>query len=673
MMQPTFPQEMSTMADAQRSTTTAAALRSTDQPAPPCILVIFGASGDLTKRLLMPALYNLACDGLLSKKFALIGIAMDDLTTEQFRSRMTTDIKQFSTRKTFDEDVWKDLVGRLHYTPGKFDDLKAYEKLRDLMKRLDAEQDAAGNIVYYFATPPVVFGMISDNLAKVGMIEGDRGFHRVIVEKPFGTDLPSAIELNKVLLKNWKEEQIFRIDHYLGKETVQNLLAFRFANGIFEPLWNKAHIDHIQFTVSEIVGVEGRGGYYERSGVLRDMMQNHMFQMLAYLTMEPPTSFKPDAIRNEKSKVLDAVRVMTPEQVKTLTVRGQYGPGKKADGKDTVGYRQEADVNPQSRTETFAAAKLFIDNWRWEGVPIYLRSGKALWRRSTEILVQFKKAPEVIFRDTPAVQKLESNQLIFHIQPDQGIELRFQAKTPGPTMSLQKVNMRFDYSAAFEASRGTGYEVMIYNCMIGDAMLFSRSDLVETAWRIAQPMLDLWSKTPADEFPNYPAGSWGPKASFDLIERDGRRWMEAVNRGVIEKVPLFAGCDEVFHHQLAMVLKPDVFAPGDFIIKKGDVGQEMYFVVGGDVDVLDGDKVLATLGAGSNFGETSLLLSEKRTASIRAKTYCDLFVLDKADFNKVLRDHPQFAKSILEVAQTRYKVSVKAEQAFDKSISRMME
>jgi glucose-6-phosphate 1-dehydrogenase len=403
------------------------------------------------------------------------------------------------------------------------------------------------------------------------------------------------------------------------------------------------------------------------------MMQNHMFQMLAYLCMEPPSSFKPDAIRNEKSKVLDAVRVMTPDEVRQNTVRGQYGPGKKADGKDTVGYREEADVNPQSRTETFAAAKLFIDNWRWEGVPIYLRSGKALWRRSTEILVQFKKAPEVIFRDTPAVQKLESNQIIFHIQPDQGIELRFQAKTPGPTMALQKVNMRFDYKEAFEASRGTGYEVMIYSCMAGDAMLFSRSDLVETAWRIAQPMLDLWSKTPADEFPNYPAGSWGPKASFDLIERDGRRWMEAVNRGVIEKVPLFAGCDEMFHHQLAMVLKPDVFAPGDFIIRKGDVGQEMYFVVGGDVDVLDGDKVLATLGPGSNFGETSLLLSETRTASIRAKTYCDLFVLDKADFNKVLRDHPQFAKSILEIARTRYKVSVKADQAFDKTVSRLME
>jgi glucose-6-phosphate 1-dehydrogenase len=663
---------MSLMADATRTTITAEPFRTTDAPAPPCILVIFGASGDLTKRLLMPALYNLACDGLLSKNFALIGIAMDEMTTEQFRAKMTTDIKQFSTRKSFDEEVWKDLAGRLYYTPGKFDDLKAFERLRDLIRKLDAEQSTGGNIVYYFATPPVVFGMISDNLARTDLIATERGWRRVIVEKPFGTDLPSAMELNRVLLRNWKEEQIFRIDHYLGKETVQNLLAFRFSNGIFEPLWNKSHIDHIQFTVSEIVGVEGRGGYYERSGVLRDMMQNHMFQMLAYLCMEPPTSFKPDAIRNEKSKVLDAVRVMTPDQVRQNTVRGQYGPGKKADGSDTVGYRQEPDVNPQSRTETFAAAKLYIDNWRWEGVPIYLRSGKALWRRSTEILVQFKKAPEVIFRDTPAVQRLDSNQLIFHIQPDQGIELRFQAKTPGPTMSLQKVNMRFDYKEAFEASRGTGYEVMIYNCMIGDAMLFSRSDLVETAWRIAQPLLDVWASTPATEFPNYPAGSWGPKASFDLIERDGRRWMEAVNRGVIEKVPLFAGCDAVFHHQLAMVLKPDVFSPGDFIIRKGDTGQEMYLLVGGDVEVLDGDKVLATLGAGSVFGETSLLLSEKRTASIRAKTYCDLFVLDKADFNKVLRDHPQFASSILEIARTRYKVSVPVEQAFDKSVSRML-
>ncbi len=645
-----------------------------EAPGQPCAMVIFGASGDLTKRLLMPALYNLACDRLLPKGFCLVGVSLDEFTTEQFREKMSTDIRQFSTRKQFDEEVWRDLVPRLYYTPGRFDDPKVFEGLGELLGRLGTEWRTEGNVLYYYATPPVVFGLISENLARVGGNRGERGWRRVIVEKPFGHDLASAIELNRTLLPHWTEEQIYRIDHYLGKETVQNLLAFRFSNGIFEPLWNKSHVDHIQMTVAETVGVEGRGRYYERSGVLRDMIQNHMFQMLAYLCMEPPTSFKPDAIRNEKAKVLEAVRVMRPEDVRTLTVRGQYGPARKADGKDAVGYRQEPDVDPKSRTETFAALKLFIDNWRWEGVPVYLRSGKALWRRGTEILIQFKKAPEVIFRDLPGVPRLDSNRLVFHIQPDQGIELRFQAKTPGPSMSLQKVNMRFDYREAFEAARATGYEVMLYNCMQGDQMLFSRSDLVETAWRIAQPILDVWAASPADEFPNYPAGSWGPKAAFDLIERDGRKWLEVVNRGVIEMVPLFQGTDEIFQHKLALALKPVVAAPDELVIRKGDMGNEMYFLVKGEVDVADGaGRVISHLGPGSFFGEMSLLLSEPRSASIRAMTYCELFVLEKADFNRVLRDHPHFAQSILDACQSRYKVKVEADQAFDRQVSLLME
>jgi glucose-6-phosphate 1-dehydrogenase len=663
------------MAEETRITKTmdqSAALR--EAPGQPCTMVIFGASGDLTKRLLMPALYNLACDRLLPTGFCLVGVSLDEFTTEQFRDKMSSDIRQFSTRKQFDEEVWQDLVGRLYYTPGRFDDPKVFDRLGEQLGRLGAEWKTEDNILYYYATPPVVFGLISENLARVGGSKGERGWRRVIVEKPFGHDLASAIELNRTMLAHWKEEQIYRIDHYLGKETVQNLLAFRFSNGIFEPLWNKDHVDHIQMTVTETVGVEGRGKYYERSGVLRDMIQNHMFQMLAYLTMEPPTSFKPDAIRNEKAKVLDAVRIMRPEDVRKLTVRGQYGPGRKADGKDAVGYRQEPDVDPQSRTETFAALKLFIDNWRWEGVPIYLRSGKALWRRGTEIQIQFEKAPEVIFRDLPGVPRLDSNQLVFHIQPDQGIELRFQAKTPGPSMSLQKVNMRFDYREAFEAARATGYEVMLYSCMQGDAMLFSRSDLVETAWRVAQPMLDVWAATPAGEFPNYPAGSWGPKAAFDLIERDGRKWLEVVNREVVETVPLFQGTDDIFQHKLAMALKPVVAAQDELVIRKGDVGNEMYFLVKGEVDVVGGDgRVLAHLGPGSFFGETSLLLSEPRNASVRAATYCELFVLEKADFNRVLRDHPQFAKAILDTGQSRYKVKVDAEQAFDRQVSLLME
>src|SRR5262249_48077706 len=376
--------------------------------------------------------------------------------------------------------------------------------------------------------------------------------------------------LNRTLLAHWSEEQIYRIDHYLGKETVQNILAFRFSNGIYEPLWNKNHVDHIQFTVSETVGVEGRGKYYDRTGVLRDMIQNHMFQMLAYLCMEPPVSFQADAIRNEKAKLLEAVRIMKPEDVPHNTVRGQYGPGKKPDGTPAPGYRQEKDVDPQSRTETFAAVKLHIDNWRWDGIPVYLRSGKSLWKRGTEIIVQFKKAPDVIFRGTPAAERLDANRLLFHIQPDQGIEFRFHAKAPGPLMFLQKVDMRFDYRESFEASRGTGYEVLLYNVMIGDATLFSRTDLVETAWRVAQPILDVWGQNPPDDFPNYPAGTWGPTAAFDLIQRDGRVWIEVINREVLVNVPLFQGASPTCLHSLAMMLKPIVFPAGEHIIRKGE-------------------------------------------------------------------------------------------------------
>lgn len=626
-------------------------------PGQPCILVIFGASGDLTKRLLMPALYNLACDQLLPEQFAIAGIALDQFSTDQFRSRMTADIQQFTTRQTFDKPAWDDFVSRLHYTPGNFSDPAAYQRLAALVSQLDAKYQAAGNIIFYMAVPPAVFGLISVQLDQAGFKKRSRGWTRIIVEKPFGEDLTSAQALNRTMLAHWTEDQIYRIDHYLGKETVQNLLAFRFSNGIFEPLWNKNHVDHIQFTVSETVGVEGRGKYYDKSGVLRDMIQNHMFQMLAYLCMEPPASFRPDAIRNEKAKLLEAVRIMKPDEVGQHAVRGQYGPGKKADGSPAVGYRQEPDVDPQSRTETFAALKLFIDNWRWDGVPIYLRSGKSLWKRGTELSVQFKKAPEVIFRDTPAAHRIDANRLIFHIQPDQGIEFRIHAKVPGPFMYLQKVDMRFDYREAFEASRGTGYEVLLYSCMNGDATLFSRTDLVESAWRIAQPILDAWTASPPADFPDYPSGSWGPKAAFDLIERDGRRWLEIINRDVLAMVPLFHGGDPVALNNLAMVLKPVVISAGDFIVKKGEMGQEMYFICRGQVEILDGaGKRLNLLGEGDFFGEISLLFSQPRTASIRATMPCDLFVLDKADFDRVLKSHPEFAEPLREIAKSRYHV-----------------
>jgi len=628
--------------------------------ADPCLLVIFGASGDLTKRLLMPAFYNLVCDGLLSENFAIVGLAMDPMTTESFREKMSTDIKQFSTRANFEQKPWDSLCSRLYYTPGKFDDDAAFARLKDLIQKLDAEYKTGGKVLFYMATPPSVFGLISDKLEKAGLNDSATGWKRIIVEKPFGTDLNSALALNKEILTYWREDQVYRIDHYLGKETVQNIIAFRFSNGMFEPLWNRNFIDHIQFTVAESVGVEGRGGYYDKSGVLRDMLQNHMFQMLAYLCMEPPGSFAPESVRNEKAKVLESIRMMDADAVRRDTVRGQYGPGVGPDGKPCPGYREEPSVPPDSRTETFAAMRVHIDNWRWHGVPIYLRSGKRLWKRGTEIIVQFKAAPDVLFRGT-GVESLEANRLIFHIQPDQGIELQFQAKTPGPLMQLQKVNMRFNYGDAFSASRGTGYEVLTYNCMNGDATLFSRTDLVETAWRIVQPMIDLWKTDPVD-FPNYPAGSWGPKSSFDLVEREGRKWFTVLNRETLQKIPLFSEADPILLSSLTMALRPVVFRPGDIVIQKGQIGRELYVISRGEVEVLaDDGKVVATLSDGAYFGEIALLTSAPRTATVRASTDCDCFFLDKADFTRVLRDRPQFMKAVMDLAGKRYDIAVQEE------------
>jgi glucose-6-phosphate 1-dehydrogenase len=623
-------------------------------PGDPCTLVLFGASGDLTRRLLVPAFYNLACDGLLPQKFAVVGFAKDELSPDEFRDRLSKGIRQFTTRDSVDPAIWDPLIERFDYLSGDFAELDSYRRLAERVEQARTKYQTGPNILFYLAVPPVLFPMIGEKLAEAGLRDGP-GWRRMIVEKPFGKDSKSAAELNRRLLARWDEDQIYRIDHYLGKETVQNLLMFRFSNGIFEPLWNKNHVDHIQFTVSETVGVEGRGGYYDKAGVLRDMIENHMFQMLAYLCMEAPSSFQADAIRNEKAKLLNAVRVYGPEEVKRNVVRGQYGPGKKPDGSPAVGYREEPGVDPQSRTETFAALKLMIDNWRWEGVPIYLRSGKLLWKRGTEIVVQFRKAPEVTFRGTAAAGTLESNRLVFHIQPEQGIELRFHAKTPGPANYLQNVDMRFNYGDAFRAARGTGYETLLYNCLRGDATLFSRADLVESAWRVAQPILDAWTEGPADDCYSYPAGSWGPKAAFDLLARDGRRWVEVLNRTVLERVPFLRGGDPVFLHNLALMLKPLACEAGEVLIQEGEVGAEMYFVVRGQVEAYDkAGKVLATRGEGDAFGELALLHHQPRAASVRAITPCDLVVLTKADFDRVLHDHPAFAAKIREETERRY-------------------
>jgi glucose-6-phosphate 1-dehydrogenase len=617
-------------------------------------MLIFGASGDLTKRLLVPALYNLACDGLLHENFAVLGTANNPWTTDGFREYLSTEIKKFHTRKEFDQAVWDKLVSRVHYVPGSFTEQKVYGALKEEVAKLDAKYKTGGNVLFYFAVAPKFFGTLCDNLHANGFKEGT-GWKRIIVEKPFGTDLESALKLNREVLANWQENQIYRVDHYLGKETVQNLLAFRFANGMFEPLWNKHYIDNIQFNVSEAVDVEGRGGYYDHSGVLRDMMQNHMFQMLAYLCMEVPGCFESDAIRNEKAKLLQSVRQYTPQEVDRYVVRGQYGPSA-----DKPGYRQEKDVNPQSKTETYAAARFHIDNWRWEGVPIYLRSGKALWKRGTEIVVEFKKAPEVIFRGTP-VTKLESNRLIFHIQPYQGIEVQFQAKIPGPQTRLQPVHMKFGYGDAFRASRYTGYEVMIYSCSHGDATLFSRGDLVEAAWRVAQPIMDRWAEAPV-EFPNYIRSTWGPKAAAELIAKDGRAWHEVVTEDVLKQSPLFREGDTVFLEQVIMALKPVQAAAGEVLCKKGELGREMFIIEQGEVEVVDdAGKVLKVLTDGDTFGEVGVILSQPRNATVRTKIPTDLYILEKTDFSRILRDNPAFANAVLKVAKERLNVDIKAD------------
>jgi glucose-6-phosphate 1-dehydrogenase len=624
----------------------AAVAAEANQPADPCTLVIFGASGDLTKRLLLPALHNLGCDGLLPERLAIVGLALDELGTDDFRARLSRDAKSFATRATFDDEAWARLVARIHYLPGRFDDAATYARLRAKLEELDASHATGGNFLFYLAVPPVLFGPICDQLAAAGLAKGP-GWRRLIVEKPFGTDLASARELNRRILACWSEAQVYRIDHYLGKETVQNILAFRFANELFEPLWNRDHIDHIQLTVSEAVSVEGRGGYYDHAGVLRDMIQNHMFQVLAYVAMEAPRSFAADDVRDAKAAVLAAVRRPRPDD----TVRGQYDRGRKVDGSPCPAYREEPGVDPRSQTETFAALRLFIDNPRWSGVPIYLRSGKALWKRGTEVVVQLKRPPPTLFGD----QHPSANRIIFHIQPDQAIETLAAAKAPGPRMQLQPVNLRFDYGDVFKAARGTGYEVMLYSSMIGDATLFSRTDFVEAAWTIAQPILDAWAADPAADFPNYTAGTWGPRAATALLGRDGRRWFEVVNRETLARVPLFHGADPVLLRHVGMALRPRSASAGEAIVTRGAEGKEMFLISRGEVEVIDAaGRVVATLRDGDFFGEIALVLSEGRIATVRAKTACDLFVLERSVFRAILKDHETFARAIRAAAMARY-------------------
>ena len=610
------------------------------------VLVILGASGDLTKRLLMPAIYNLACEGLLPDEFAVVGMALTDLTTAEFRAGQRQEIARFATRKTFDEDRWQWLESRLHYTPGNFADPVAYDRLMKLVLEVGQETGAAGNTLIYLAISPDFFAEVNQHLDAAGFTRMP-GMKRIIVEKPFGKDLDSAISLNRDLLTHWREDEIYRIDHYLGKETVQNLLAFRLANPLFAPLWNASHIDHIQISALETVGVETRGGYYDRTGVVRDMVQNHLLQMLAYVCMEPPASLDPAAIRDGKSQLLESVRLLDPAAVARDCVRGQYAAGVKPDGSPAVGYRQEPDVDPFSNTETFAAIRLQIENARWAGVPIYLRSGKSLWKRGTEIVVQFRPS-------APDSQAIEPNLLIFHIQPFQAVEIRMQAKRPGPAFRLQPAGMRFDYAETFEAARGTGYEVLLYAALNNDPTLFSRTDFVETAWRIVQPMLDAWRITPADDYPNYAAGTWGPRAANSLLARDGRRWHESLTRDVLARSEFLAAAPAVMLNNLLLAFRPLAIDPGDTIVRAGDRGGEMYFVCRGELKTLGrANERAGRIGAGELFGEMAVLFDQPRSATVRSICHCDLLALDAADFRRIASDFPQMKAEFRRIAASR--------------------
>jgi glucose-6-phosphate 1-dehydrogenase len=488
------------------------------RPGDPCVLVIFGAAGDLTKRLLVPALRNLRRAGLLPKEFAVIGVSRGETDVDTFRR----DLGLCAAAETTDGDVsW--LAERLYHLQAEFNDPAAYNNLAKLLSETDEAHHTGGNYLFYLATPAQVFAAIVQRLGGAGLVrEEEVHWRRVIIEKPFGVDLPSAQALDRDILSVLAESQVYRIDHYLGKETVQNILVFRFANGIFEPLWNRNHIDHVQITVAESLDVEGRGKFYDATGALRDMVPNHLFQLLTLTAMEPPTCFGAEAVCSEKAKVLEGVRPFGPEDARRNVVRAQYGAGT-IDGKNIDPYRHAPNVAPDSVTETYVALKIAIDSWRWAGVPFYLRTGKALTARRSEIAIQFKPAPFTLFRDTP-VERLTPNDLILQIQPEEGMTLRFSAKIPGPNVNMDGVEMKLNYKDHFRAAPNTGYETLIYDCMIGDATLFQRADNIEAGWRVVQPVLEAWANDGAVELPIYPAGSSGPSVADALLTRDGRRW-----------------------------------------------------------------------------------------------------------------------------------------------------
>lgn len=498
----------------------------------PCSLTIFGATGDLTHRKLMPALYDLACQGVLPDTFTIVGYGRQALSDDEFRDALQQAVDDHYGSETVDTALCLRILHAPRYVQGQFDDPEGYARLAKVLDEVDAK--VQGNRIFYVATPPSLFSVIIEQLGKAGLgrrgtdtATADRGFTRIVIEKPFGHDLESAAQLNRAVQSVFDEKQVYRIDHYLAKETVQNILVFRFANGIFEPIWNRRYIDHVQITAAETLGVEHRGAYYEEAGALRDMIQNHLLQLVALTAMEPPVAFSADAVRDEKVKVLRAVRPIPPARVDQFAARGQYVAGV-VDGQAVAGYRQEDRVAADSITETYAAVKLLIDNWRWQGVPFYVRTGKRLPKRVTEIAIQFHRPPFLLFRDAGGSGggQLEPNRIVMRIQPDEGISLLFQAKRPGQQVALEPVNMDFAYGGTLSELPFSAYETLLLDCMEGDPTLFNRDDQVETAWRVLAPILAAWKRRPSRGIPVYEAGSWGPEAADRLVARDGHRWRQ---------------------------------------------------------------------------------------------------------------------------------------------------